>query len=448
MSTMWSAACFLPKDGQTNPIDTTQALAKGARGCAARRSSRTSRSPRSCAKDGRAIGVATDQRRDHGRDVVIAAGMWARELGRAGGVNVPLHACEHFYIVTEPIAGLPRNLPVLRDPDECTYYKEDAGKLLVGAFEPVAKPWGRTASRRISLRRAARGLRPFRADPRSGDAPLPMLETAASACSSTGRRASRPTTATSSARRRRCKALRRRRLQLDRHPVGRRCRHGAREWIVDGHPPMDLWDVDIRRMHAVPGQPPTSTTAPSESSGLLYAMHWPYRQSETARGVRRSPLHDRLAARGACFGEVAGWERANWFAPQGVEPRIRLQLRAAELVRPLPPPSIAPCATPWACSTSPRSASSWSRARRRSGAATDLRQRRRCRRRAASSTRNGCNERGGIEADLTVTRLADDRFLVVTAGAADARPRLAASGNRRDALPSPPTSPPAMPCSA
>ena len=92
------------------------------------------------------------------------------------------------------------------------------------------------------------------------------------------------------------------------------------DWIVDGHPPMDLWDVDIRRMMPFQSNPRYLRDRTVETLGLLYAMHWPFRQPETARGVRRSVLHDRLAARGACFGEAAGWERANWFAPAGVEP--------------------------------------------------------------------------------------------------------------------------------
>ena len=138
--------------------------------------------------------------------VVLAAGMWSRELAAAVGVSVPLHAAEHFYIVTEPMAEVPRDLPVLRVTDECTYYKEDAGKLLVGAFEPVAKPWGMDGiPEDVLLRHAARGHGSFRADPRSSHVgacrcwPPP-----ASRPSSTARRASPRTTATCSARPPRC----------------------------------------------------------------------------------------------------------------------------------------------------------------------------------------------------------------------------------------------------
>ena len=107
------------------------------------------------------------------------------------------------------------------------------------------------------------------------------------------------------------------------------------DWIVDGHPPMDLWDVDIRRMMPFQSNPAYLRDRTVETLGLLYAMHWPFRQPETARGVRRSALHDRLAARGACFGETAGWERANWFAPAGVEPVYEYSYGTAELVRAL-----------------------------------------------------------------------------------------------------------------
>jgi len=132
---------FLPKDGQTNPIDTTQAYAKGARGGGAviREGVEVEHI---LVEGGRAVGVRTAEGEIRAETTVLAAGMWSRTLAGQIGVNVPLHAAEHFYIVTEPIEGLPKDLPVLRVPDECTYYKEDAGKILVGAFEPVAKPWG------------------------------------------------------------------------------------------------------------------------------------------------------------------------------------------------------------------------------------------------------------------------------------------------------------------
>ena len=132
---------FLPKDGQVNPIDVTQALAQGARSRGAKVLENV-KVTRVLVKNGSAYGVETADGTILADKVVVASGMWSRDLGRSIGVNIPLHACEHFYIVSEPIAELPRNMPVVRVPDECTYYKEDAGKLMVGAFEPKAKPWG------------------------------------------------------------------------------------------------------------------------------------------------------------------------------------------------------------------------------------------------------------------------------------------------------------------
>src|SRR3984957_2367895 len=131
---------FLPGDGQTNPIDTTMALIKGATSRGAKVFENTEVTA-ILTKAGRAIGVATASGDMTVENVVIAAGMWSRRLGKSAGVDIPLQANEHFYIVTEPFAGLEPNLPVLRDPDNYAYYKEDAGKLLLGAFEPNAKPW-------------------------------------------------------------------------------------------------------------------------------------------------------------------------------------------------------------------------------------------------------------------------------------------------------------------
>src|SRR5262249_6986898 len=132
---------FLPKDGQANPTDITQAFAKGARMRGARIVENL-KVEKLLVENGKAVGVQTEEGVLKARTVVLAAGMWSRELAAQVGVSIPLHAAEHFYIVTEAIDGLPGNLPVLRVPDECAYYKEDAGKLLLGAFEPVAKPWG------------------------------------------------------------------------------------------------------------------------------------------------------------------------------------------------------------------------------------------------------------------------------------------------------------------
>ena len=412
---------LLPNDGQTNPIDTTQALAKGARSRGVRIVENV-KVDRIVVEGGRAVGVSTDAGDIRADAVVNCAGMWARELADGVGAVVPLHAAEHFYIVTEHIEEISPTMPVLRDPDGCGYFKEDTGKLLVGWFEPVAKPWGMqsipesfcfdslpedfehieplmaAAMHRMPIL-AETGIRLFFNGPESftpddryllGESPdVPGMFVAAGFNS-----------------------------------IGIQSAGGAgkvlADWIIDGRPPMDLWDVDLRRMMPFQRNRSYLHDRTVEALGLLYAMHWPYRQPETARGVRRSPVHDRLAARGACFGETAGWERANWFAPEGVVPeyvysygrqnwfdhsaaeheavrnavglfdqtsfaKFRLEGPDAERVL------NTICANDIAVAMGKIVYTQW------------------------------LNDNGGIEADLTVTREAEDRFLIVTAAATQIR---------------------------
>ncbi|MDH3920943.1 MAG: FAD-dependent oxidoreductase, partial [Rhodospirillales bacterium] len=312
---------WLPKDGQTNPIDTTVALAKGARagGALIFEDTKVTAIHRA---NGRVTGVTTDRGDIEAEFVVNCGGMWAREVGLMCGVNVPLHACEHFYVLTEEMDGLSPDLPVLRDQDGCAYYKEDAGKLLLGAFEPNAKPWGMDGIPEDFA---------FDELPEDFDHFMPVLEGAMNrvpALQEVGIRKffNGPESFTPDDRYMLGEApeLKNFFVAAGFNSVGIQSAGGAgkvlAQWMAEGHPPMDLWDVDIRRMFPFQGNPKYLYDRATEVLGLLYDMHWPYRQCVTSRGLRRSPLHDRLAARGACFGEVAGWERANWFAPEGVEP--------------------------------------------------------------------------------------------------------------------------------
>ncbi len=251
------------------------------------------------------------------------------------GVNVPLQACEHFYIVTEPIAGLTQ-MPVLRVPDECAYYKEDAGKMLLGAFEPVSKPWGMD------------GIpEDFEFDqlPEDFDHFEPILEAAVEPDADAGRgghshvlqrpgklHAGRRLSPWPGARDGQC--LGRRRVQLDRHPVGGRRRHGA--GAVDGRRREAVRSGRCRHRAGCSRSRATRrylVERATETLGLLYADHFPYRQKATARGVRRTPFHEHLLERGAVLGELAGWERANWFADAGQDAANTILLEAAELVR-------------------------------------------------------------------------------------------------------------------
>jgi len=411
----------LPGDGQADPANIALALAKGARMGGAQ------------VLEGVAVtGVATEGGRVRGvswqgldgasgtiaTEIVInCAGMWGRDLAAQSGVTLPLHACEHFYIVTEAIPGL-GHLPVLRVPDECAYYKSDAGKLMLGAFEPVAKPWGMD------------GIRPdfeFDTLPEDWDhfAPIleaavkrmPILETVGIHTFFNGPESFTPDN----------------RYYLGEAPalpgywvvagfnsVGIQSAGGAgmavAAWLDQGQPPFDLWDVDIRRAQPFQRNRRYLKERVTETLGLLYADHWPYRQVTTARGVRRSPLHEHLKARGAVFGEVAGWERANWFAHPGQEPAYRYgwgrpnwweNQRAEHLaVR---------------TGAGLFDMTSFGKIRVEGPGALALLQRVCANQMDVPAGRivytQMLNARGGIESDLTVTRLTETAFLLVVPGA-------------------------------
>jgi 4-methylaminobutanoate oxidase (formaldehyde-forming) len=410
-------AAYLPEDGVANPIDVTVALAAAARLLGVSIHERTP-VREVLRRDGAVAGVRTDHGDISTEVVVNCTGMWARQLARRVGVNVPLHAAEHFYILTEPIAALTPDLPVLRCPDDTAYFREDTGKLMVGFFEPGAKPWAthgvpddaafvrlpedwehltpfiNLAARRVPILRNV-GIQLFFNGPESftpddryilGEAPeLPGYWVAAGFNS-----------------------------------VGFQSGGGAgralADWIVDGHPPMDLSEVDIRRFYPFQGNRRYLHARTTEVLGLLYDMHWPFRQVETARGIRHSPLHDRLAAAGACFGELAGWERANWFAPPGVEPRYEYSYgrqnwfdHSASEHRAVREGVGIFDATAFGkiLVTGPDAPALLDRL---STAAV-----------AGDVDRivytQWLNERGGVEADLTVIRTAETEFLVITAAA-------------------------------
>lgn len=320
-------AVHLPLDGQCDPANIAMALAKGARQRGATIVENV-KVTKVHSKAGRVTGVSWAQGEEQGTieaDIVVnCAGMWARELGAQNGVTIPLHACEHFYLVTEPIPGLTR-LPVLRVPDECAYYKEDAGKMMLGAFEPVAKPWGMDGIREdFCFDQLPEDMEHFEPILEMGVNRMPMLATAGIHTFFNGPESFTPDD----------------RYYLGEAPelsgywmatgynsIGIVSSGGAgmalAQWINDGEAPFDLWEVDIRRAQPFQKNRRYLKERVSETLGLLYADHFPYRQMATSRNVRRSPLHEHLKARGAVFGEVAGWERANWFAREGQEREYR-----------------------------------------------------------------------------------------------------------------------------
>ena len=319
-----TAGVYLDKDGQGDPANIALALAKGARQNGAVVAERT-----------KATGVTRDGRRITGVDwqsggenghiscdhVVNCAGMWGHEVGRMLDTNVPLHACEHFYIVTEAIAGLTQ-MPVLRVPDECAYYKEDAGKILLGAFEPNAKPWGMEGiSPDFEFDQLPEDFDHFEPILEQAVNRMPMLAEAGIHTFFNGPESFTPDDA----------------YHLGLAPemdnvwvaagfnsIGIQSAGGAgmalAQWMDEGEKPFDLGDVDISRMQPFQGNKTYLFERSKETLGLLYADHFPFRQKATARGLRRTPFHQQLLDQGAVMGELAGWERANWFSNLGQDP--------------------------------------------------------------------------------------------------------------------------------
>lgn len=317
------AAVHLPLDGQCDPANIAMALAKGARMNGAQVIEGVKVTAITSA-DGRVTGVDWQQGEETGSiaaDMVVnCGGMWGRDLAAQSGVTLPLHACEHFYIVTEAIKDLPR-LPVLRVPDECAYYKEDAGKMLLGAFEPVAKPWGMNGiSEDFCFDQLPEDFDHFEPILEQAVNRLPLLASAGIHTFFNGPESFTPDDSYYLGEAPEIKGYW---VAAGYNSIGIVSSGGAgfalAQWMNDGEPPFDLWDVDIRRAQPFQKNRHYLRERVTESLGLLYADHFPYRQKATARGIRRSPIHEQLKAHGAVFGEMAGWERANWFADDGQE---------------------------------------------------------------------------------------------------------------------------------
>ncbi len=313
---------YLPKDGQGDPANIALAMAKGARMGGALIAERTKASGVTAqddrithvqweAEDGTSGSIACDH-------VVNCAGMWGREVGRMLGADVPLQACEHFYIVSEPIAGLTQ-LPVLRVPDECAYYKEDAGKMMLGAFEPGAKPWALDGiPKDFEFDQLPEDFDHFEPILENAVNRMPMLAEAGIHTFFNGPESFTPDNAYYMGL---CPGRENVWVAAGFNSIGIQSAGGAgmalAQWMDEGEKPFDLGDVDVTRAMGFQSNTSYLAARVSESLGLLYADHFPYRQKETARGLRRTPFHAQLEARGAVFGELAGWERANWFAKPG-----------------------------------------------------------------------------------------------------------------------------------
>ncbi|MEL7099346.1 MAG: FAD-dependent oxidoreductase [Pseudomonadota bacterium] len=314
---------YLPLDGQGDPANIALALAKGARQRGAVVQERVKAT--GVTRDGRQLtavnwagedGSTGTIKADH---VVNCAGMWGREVGQMLNTNVPLQACEHFYIVSEPISGLTQ-LPVLRVPDECAYYKEDAGKMMLGAFEPVSKPWG-PIPQEFEFDQIPEDFDHFEPILEMAVTRMPMLGEAGIHTFFNGPESFTPDDAYHLGL---CPEMDNVWVAAGFNSIGIQSAGGAgmalAQWMTDKAKPFDLGDVDIGRMQPFQGNKTYLMDRASETLGLLYADHFPYRQKATARGVRRTPFHSHLLERGAVMGELAGWERANWFARNGQAP--------------------------------------------------------------------------------------------------------------------------------
>ena len=414
-------AVALPLDGQCDPANIAMALAKGARMRGAKIFEGALVTKVTTA-GGRVTGVDYETAEGPGHiaaDVIVnCGGMWGRDLALQNGVTLPLHACEHFYLITEPVAGIDLNLPVLRVPDECAYYKQDAGKMMLGAFEPKAKPWGMEGIRKdFEFDTLPEDWDHFMPILEHAMHRLPLFQTAGIHTFFNGPESFTPDD----------------RYYLGEAPevkgywiaagynsIGIVSSGGAGQalahWITEGEPPFDLWEVDIRRAQPFQKNRKYLKERVSETLGLLYADHFPYRQVVTARGVRRSPIHDHLAARGAVFGEVAGWERANWFANPGQEREYRYSWKRqnwfdnqrAEHMAVRESAGLFDMTSFGKIRVEGRDACAY--LNRISSAQMDVAPGR-------IVYTMFLNENGGIEADLTVTRLSETAFLAVVPGA-------------------------------
>jgi 4-methylaminobutanoate oxidase (formaldehyde-forming) len=317
------AGFFCPEDGRVNPIDATIALAKGARMGSAQIFEETEVTGITV-KNGRVFGVSTNKGDLEAEFVVNCAGMWARDIGKMAGVDVPLQAAEHYYLITEPIDSIHTELPVLVDADSYAYYREETGGVLLGLFEPISAPWGlegipkdfsfgeiqpdwdrmmpyvEVAMKRIPVMQDAGvhkmfcGPESFTPDlgPLMGEAPEVQNFFVAAGFNSLG------------------------------ILLGGGAGRVIANWIVEGLPDVDVSEIDIARMSSYQNDRKFLQVRTTEILGATFWEPFPNRHFQSGRGVRKSPYHDRLAAAGAFFGAYAGLEYPDWYAPEGVEPKV------------------------------------------------------------------------------------------------------------------------------
>ncbi len=413
-------AIWLPGDGKANPADLCMSLAKGARklGCTLVEGVPVTGV---LVESGRVTGVQTARGTVRCEVLVNCAGQWARQFGQLAGVNVPLYSAEHFYIVTGPIAGVHPMLPVMRDPDGFIYYKEEVGGLVMGGFEPVAKPWKvDPIPATFQFELLDEDWDQFEPLMRNAMHRTPCLEQAQIKMLLNGPESFTPDGNFILGEAPECRNYF---VCAGFNSAGIANSGGAgrltAEWIIGGEPSTDLWDVDIRRFGAFTGNRRALFARTAETLGLHYAMRWPRQELLTARPLRTSPLYHLLGAAGAEFGAKNGWERANYFRPAGAAPA------AHTLGRPdwLAWVQQEQRATREAVALYDQS--SFSKLLLQGRDALALLQRLCANEMDVPVDKMVytamLNERGGFESDLTVIRLAAERFLIVTGSAQSVR---------------------------
>lgn len=415
-------AIWLPGDGKANPTDLTYSLAKGARMRGAKIVEKT-RVTGILTENGRAIGVQTDAGDIEAEIVVNCAGQWAKHVGAMAGVNVPLHSAEHFYVVTERIDGVHPDLPVLRDPDGYTYFKEEVGGLVVGGFEPEAKPWVSPDAipYPFEFQLLDEDWEHFEILMDNALLRIPALEVTGIKKFYNGPESFTPDNQFVMGEAPECKNFF---VGAGFNSVGIATSGGAgralAEWIVNGSPTGDFTAVDIRRFAPFNGNNVWLRDRVAEILGLHYEVPWPNRELTSARPFRRSPVHHLLQGAGANFGSKMGWERANFFAAEGQSREIDYtwgkpdwqQLSSAEQVNTRSNVTVfdqtsfskylmvgpdAEKALQWLCTAD---------------VAVEI----------GTSVYTGMlNEKGTYEADLTVTRTGPNEYLIVSGAASTER---------------------------
>ncbi|MGH9600523.1 MAG: GcvT family protein, partial [Terracidiphilus sp.] len=323
-----AGAAWLSGDGKVVPTETTIALAIGAcRGGAALFEG--VRVLKVLSENGRVAGVETNCGTVKADYVVLCAGMWTRQVGLASGVNVPLWPVEHHYVISDPVDGVGDDLPVGRDPDGAIYFRGEGKSILLGAFQKRAKPWKvEEVPENFAFQLLEADWKKFEVPLGEGRRRIPALVNTKIHRFINGPESFTPDNNFIIGE---APELRRLYVAAGFNSAGIASAGGAgqvlAEWIVAGEPPMDLWSVDIRRFSGLHNNIAFLRDRVAEALGLHYQMAWPNREFETGRDLKKSPLHDRLARKGACFGSKMGWERPLWFASGAMRPRIDYSFR-------------------------------------------------------------------------------------------------------------------------